>query len=387
VVSHHAPAFARQDQYENPLKQSHSSAVMQAPVPPRQPSQVQATQPDTIMQQNVYSTRRGSAQQGWAPEPTFTTTQYRGAPTQPASFQHQMQTSMPGNQGVFANNVQFSAPAPAFQQAQVLTASNATNHPFQHPASARPSATSGAPQLQHTNQSHFIPEQPAPIHQVTHVPPYAVQVQNQGAISNTHQFQKQQPTTTLSGQPYSDFQPQGNGVLDSQQQLSTPGNQMQFQQPLYSDGNQVAPLTGTPSKPIEGAGIDARTGLDPKVIAEQHAMAVGGAPGAAQGRISLILSALACKLVEFVLNGVLENATLAKVKDPAAAKVHAVELLKLLTMDPAYGMKFKLILEQEPAWRKYKSQDHSLFISGTEQKADYFLTDGSKSPTKLLTEK
>ena len=162
---------------------------------------------------------------------------------------------------------------------------------------------------------------------------------------------------------------------------------MQFHQPLYSDDNQAPPRTGTPSKPIEGAGIDGRTGIDPKVIAEQQTMAVGGAPGAAQGRISLILSALACKLAEFLLNGVLENATLAKVKDPAATKVHAVELLKLLTMDPAYGMKFKLILEQEPAWRKYKSQDHSLFISGTEQKTDYFLTDGSKSPAKLLTEK
>jgi hypothetical protein len=115
-------------------------------------------------------------------------------------------------------------------------------------------------------------------------------------------------------------------------------------------------------------------------------MTFGGAPGSAQGRISLIQSALSCKLAEFLLNNVLENATLAKVKDPAAAKVHAVELLKLLTMDPAYGMKFKLILEQEPAWRKYKSQDHSLFISGTEQKADYFLTEG-RSPNKLLTEK
>ena len=193
--------------------------------------------------------------------------------------------------------------------------------------------------------------------------------------------------TTLSGQPYSEFQPQASGVADSQPQVFTPGNQMQFQQPLYGDGNQAAPLIGTPSKPVEGAGIDARTAIDPKVIAEQQTISLGGAPGAAQGRISLIQSAIACKLAEFLLNGVLENATLAKVKDPAAAKVHAVELLKLLTMDPAYGMKFDLILEQEPAWRKYKSQDHSLFISGTEQKTDYFLTDGSKSPTKLLTEK
>lgn len=148
------------------------------------------------------------------------------------------------------------------------------------------------------------------------------------------------------------------------------------------------PNTGTHGQPIAGSGIDARTSTDPKVVAEQQTMSVGAAPGAAQGRISLIQSALACRLPEFLLNEVLENATLSDVKDPASAKVHAVELLKLLTMDPAYGMKFQLILDEQPAWRKYKSQDHSLFITGTEQKADYFLTDGNADgPTKLLTEK
>jgi hypothetical protein len=56
-------------------------------------------------------------------------------------------------------------------------------------------------------------------------------------------------------------------------------------------------------------------------------------------------------------------------------------------MDPGYGLKFRLILDEIPAWKKYKSQDHSLFITGSEQKADYFLTDGDKEPAKLLTEK
>jgi hypothetical protein len=98
-------------------------------------------------------------------------------------------------------------------------------------------------------------------------------------------------------------------------------------------------------------------------------------------------SALNCKLAEFIVNDVLENSSLSHVKDPAATKVHAVELLKLLTMDPGYGLKFMLILDSIPAWKKYKSQDHSLFITGTEQRTDYFLTDGSgREPTKLLTE-
>ena len=139
--------------------------------------------------------------------------------------------------------------------------------------------------------------------------------------------------------------------------------------------------------PIEGSGIDARSKEDPKAAAEQQAMSTGGAPGAAQGRIALLQQALACKLCEFLVDNVLENSTLSDVKDPASAKVHAIDLLKLLTKDPGFGPKFKLILDGLPAWKKYKSQDHSLFITGHEQKADYFLTDGGSGETKkMLTE-
>jgi len=138
---------------------------------------------------------------------------------------------------------------------------------------------------------------------------------------------------------------------------------------------------------IAGTGIDARTPEDPKIKAERQAVSSGGAPGSAQGRVALLQSALHCRLPEFLLEDVLENPSLGTVKDPAAAKVHAVELLKLLTLDPGFGLKFKLLLNEMPAWKKYKSQDHSLFITGTEQKADYFLTDGSDGePTKMLTQ-
>jgi hypothetical protein len=113
-------------------------------------------------------------------------------------------------------------------------------------------------------------------------------------------------------------------------------------------------------------------------------MSVGGAPGSAQGRIALLQQALACKLCHFLVDGVLENPTLANVRDPATAKVHAIELLKLLSKDPGYGPKFKLILDTLPAWKKYKSQDHSLFITSAEQKADYFLTDGESGAPKML---
>jgi hypothetical protein len=139
--------------------------------------------------------------------------------------------------------------------------------------------------------------------------------------------------------------------------------------------------------PMEGSGIDARTPADPKVAAEQQATASVGAPGCARGRVALLQQALACKLCEFLINDVLESTDLPNVRDPAAAKVHSIDLLKLLRKDPGFGPTFKLILDDIPAWKKYKSQDHSLLITGHKQKADYFLTDGgSGKEMKLLTE-
>jgi len=148
----------------------------------------------------------------------------------------------------------------------------------------------------------------------------------------------------------------------------------------------VVETVGTPSNPVEGSGIDARTLIDPKTKAEQQIVKFGGAPGAAQGRIALLQSALNCNLPDYLLTDVLENKTLVNVKDPGSTKVHTVELLKLLTMDPAYGMKFTLILDKMPSWEKYKGQDHSLFITGKDQKIDYFLTDGGSGSAKLLIE-
>mmetsp|Transcript_1535 Transcript_1535/g.2656 ORF Transcript_1535/g.2656 Transcript_1535/m.2656 type:complete len:268 (+) Transcript_1535:1485-2288(+) len=146
------------------------------------------------------------------------------------------------------------------------------------------------------------------------------------------------------------------------------------------EANQGPPLN-------EGTGVDARTKPEPGVEASRRAATSQGAPGSAEGRKALLESALRCDLPTYLVDSVLENPNLSRVKDPASLKVHAVELLKLLTQDPGYGMKFQLLLEKIPAWKKYVSQDHSLFITGPEQKTDYFLTDGSSSdPTKLLTQ-
>jgi len=112
-----------------------------------------------------------------------------------------------------------------------------------------------------------------------------------------------------------------------------------------------------------------------------------GAPGCALGRKELLNAALNCELPRFLVENVLSNPSLKRVRDPTAVTVHAVDLLKLLTKDPGYGMKFNIILDSLPEWKKYKSQDHSLYITGTEQKVDYFLTAGDGvEPMKLLTD-
>jgi len=159
----------------------------------------------------------------------------------------------------------------------------------------------------------------------------------------------------------------------------------QKQQRLQVDINMNTPNSYTPEA-THGEGIDARSAPAPESIADQKSTLVPGAPGSARGRVSLLHQALECNLAPFLLESILDSPSLSSCKDPASAKVHAVDLCKLLILDPGYGMKFELILEGLPGWKKYGSQDHSLFITGSEQKADYFLTNGENSePMKLLT--
>lgn len=165
----------------------------------------------------------------------------------------------------------------------------------------------------------------------------------------------------------------------------------QHQDILHSSGREstfrVETIDNTQDciNPNDGTGVDARTkNKNGSLDAEQKIMLASGATGSANGRFNLLQAALVCELPLFLLQDVLENPSLSGVKDPNAAKVHAVELLKLLTTDPGYGMKFQLILDEIPSWKKYKSQDHSLFITGVEQKTDYFLTDGGNRESKRL---
>jgi hypothetical protein len=221
-----------------------------------------------------------------------------------------------------------------------------------------------------------------------------------GGAQYSHSSGMQQPSIQQANPMLSSSQKQAQAPYQSAPMQPALGAQgpIQSSQPLVSaqgDTQHVAgqPVASSPAPtpqylptPIAGNGIDARSSMSPMQKAEQQILSSAGAPGSAQGRVALLQSALVCELPKFLVEGVLENPSLSTVKDPAAAKVHSVELLKLLTLDPGYGLKIQLILKEIPAWKKYKSQDHSLFITGAEQKTDYFLTDGEKEPAKLLTD-
>jgi hypothetical protein len=247
--------------------------------------------------------------------------------------------------------------------------------------------------------------------------------QNRNSMSNANSAMPQQnnivQTTKVDGnmlnQPYQQpssmhFGQQNQSYGESNQPLMTNSNApivetvtdvdqqgsstSQFQQAQFTGQQTISSNVGlgidarTQPASNVGLGIDARTQPEtPEVQAAKAVETVPGAPNCADGRKPLLESALRCELPKYLIDSVLENPNLAKVKDAASVKVHAVELLKLLTQDPGYGLKFKLVLEEIPAWKKYASQDHSLFITGHEQKADYFLTDGSSSleAKKLLT--
>lgn len=176
------------------------------------------------------------------------------------------------------------------------------------------------------------------------------------------------------------------GVPHTQQQPMPGGLPMNgsIQVETVADTSAPAGIQQAPPSSNEGTGIDARIPIDPKVEAERRMKTVGGAPGAADGRVPLLQSTLLCDLANFILDQVLENPKLKEIKDPAAAKVHGVDLLKLLTQDPGFGMKFDQILAENPKWKRYQAQDHSLFITGPEQRSDYFLTDGSNGEAKKL---
>lgn len=354
--------FGGQVSSQNTTKSQTSFVSQQAPGAQHHSFQdprysVPIQQPSHGMQQPG---QQQASQQQTPPQPSFGTQQAAGAQQASQMFSPtQLQTyAVQGGQG----------PQP--------TSIGTQQTPVQHSGQVFPPA-----QQQVQSGPGMQPMPQRSVHQM--FPPTQHQ-QPQGAYALNQQAQVQ-PTAVVTAPvhaPQSTVSPRTNESQGVQQGSA--------QEPdVETVHPSPAPAAARPYRPtpVEGSGIDARSAPTPKQKAEQQILSNAGAPGSAQGRIALLQSALACELPKFVVEGVLENPTLANVKDPAATKVHGVELLKLLTMDPGYGLKFKLILDELPAWKKYKSQDHSLFITGAEQKADYFLTDGdNKEPAKLLTE-
>jgi hypothetical protein len=354
----HTPQYSQQ-----PLQQQAQTSQysQQAPVSQQQPAQQQVQtpqygqQPQQPPQQQVqpipYSLQAPVAQQ----QPTFsqpTHQQGGGMPIQSTNNMQQHQHQAPDNtmaQQNVQSNLMSNDNAPQAQQ-------------YNHMGAPSPGVMGNS-------QSQFS--------QPTHQQGGGMHIQS----TNTMQQQQHQAPDNTTAQ-----QNVQSNVMSNDNAPQAQYNHMGAPSPGVM-GNSQAQAPVQPAPVTAGTGIDARTNADPKVEAEKRVDTEQGAPGAADGRVALLQSALQCKLPHFLVDDVLENSSLSKVKDPAAAKVHSVELLKLLADDPAFGMKFQMILDGIPAWKKYKAQNHSLFITGPEQKADYFLTDGSSGePKKLLTE-
>jgi hypothetical protein len=310
---------------------------------------------------------------------------HQGQQQQQQPVQYQTQQPQPS----FSNlsQAQMSPQHSQYQQGISAPAQQGQQQPLHYqtqqlqPGFSNPQVHQGTPQYPSTQQYQFQEQQQQqqqPREQPTYQQ-FSASFQNEAGTSGTPSAQPATMNPNLAlGSP-----------------LPVPS--MPNQQPAISAAKpgmvQVETVPETlfptqhPPPSNEGSGVDARAPIDPKVDADRRMKTIAGAPGAADGRVPLLQSALVCDLPNFIVNQVLESPKLKGIKDPAAAKVHGVELLKLLIQDPGYGMKFEQILSDNPNWKKYQAQDHSLFITGPEQRADYFLTDGSNGEAKkLLTE-
>jgi len=364
-----------QQPYVSPLQNSQYAAPASAPFAPM--TQSAPSNQYNQGQNNNVNSRQSNFQQQWS--------QSNRQQHVPQQQQAPMQPNYNSRQTSYSQHVGMQTSA--MSQSMYQQPSDLNNMPAQTPSSSSGFNSStgfsntNTPQMyqQHQQTTGTQSQVGAPIAQATG--------QNLNGFG--------QPSQPMTVNQHHGQQPQMMSNDITQNMAVQDNNSNNFQQG-YMGGQTMpqhdgAPAPGGPQGSMpeapktEGTGIDARTKVDPKEVAEQKTQSEAGAPGAADGRVPLLESALACELPSFLVERVLENAALSSIKDPAAAKVHTVELLKLLTQDPGYGMKFEMILDEIPAWKKYKKQDHSLFITNTEKPmVDYFLTDGSSGPTKLL---
>lgn len=129
-------------------------------------------------------------------------------------------------------------------------------------------------------------------------------------------------------------------------------------------------------------GVDFNPGNDipDSIQAEKNTVSIPGAKGCAKGRLNFLRSALDCELPHFLIEHVIESPAAEDVKEPCSLKVNAIEILELLTKDPGFGMKIKLILNSIPSYKDYESEKETLILKAKEEKKiDYhkFITGDS----------
>jgi len=99
----------------------------------------------------------------------------------------------------------------------------------------------------------------------------------------------------------------------------------------------------------------------------------------------LVRAALAGDVINCMIS-ILEKEKLDNLVDPSAAKVHAVNIIKVCEADTLHGPGASAILQQQHAanWDKYRHQKHDLFLSRNDTK-DYFLADvATAAPAFML---
>uniref|UniRef100_A0A7R9U7A2 PDZ domain-containing protein n=1 Tax=Pinguiococcus pyrenoidosus TaxID=172671 RepID=A0A7R9U7A2_9STRA len=99
---------------------------------------------------------------------------------------------------------------------------------------------------------------------------------------------------------------------------------------------------------------------------------------------ALLSTAIADGLIVWLLK-VLEDKEdkLSDIRDPEAARVHIIQILKTLAAHPEIGAHVNSVLEKNESWEQYTGQRQELYLTA-EHRVDYFLTNDSHKVESLL---
>ena len=199
--------------------------------------------------------------------------------------------------------------------------------PMQSPPS--PSVTTTQPSVASCQQpptmmmggNNDMPRAPLPL---APPPPSPSVMTTQPSVASHEQPSQQPPTMMMGGNNNLPHAPPPSAPPPPPPAAAPPPPPM-VETALPGEGVKGASSTLPPSSGM----IDARSPTHPTETAEERALLLDGAPGAA-GRVTLLQQALACQLCPFLVDDFSENVSLDEIKDPAAGKVHVIDLLKPL---------------------------------------------------------